>query len=109
MQRYHWPGDVRHLTNVLERAKILCETETICATDLPREVVSGSAVTHASTPLAMTDDLAAIQRCKVVEVLRREAGNKSRAAVALGIDRRKLYRLLEKYAITEPELSSAAE
>jgi len=42
---------------------------------------------------------------KVVAVLRREAGNKSKAARALGIDRRKLYRLLERYAIAESELT----
>jgi transcriptional regulator with GAF, ATPase, and Fis domain len=54
----------------------------------------------------MTDDLATIQRGKVVEVLRRESGNKSKAARALGVDRRKLYRLLEKYSITDAELSN---
>ena len=54
----------------------------------------------------MTDDLGAIQRGKVVEVLRRESGNKSKAARALGVDRRKLYRLLEKYSITEAELQN---
>jgi DNA-binding NtrC family response regulator len=107
MQRYHWPGNVRQLINALERAKILCETETIRASDLPREVVSSGAVTTSGAPLSMTDDLATIQRCKVVEVLRRESGNKSRAAQALGIDRRKLYRLLEKYSITEAELADA--
>ena len=57
----------------------------------------------------MTDDLDAIQRSKVVEVLRREAGNKSKAARALKIERRKLYRLLEKYQIAEAELTSAAQ
>ena len=40
-----------------------------------------------------------IEKSKIVEVLRREGGNKSRAARALGIDRRKLYRLVEKYGI----------
>ena len=44
---------------------------------------------------------------KVVEVLRREAGNKSKAARALGIDRRKIYRLLEKFAISDAELTNA--
>jgi DNA-binding NtrC family response regulator len=44
-----------------------------------------------------------------VEVLRREAANKSRAARALGIDRRKLYRLLEKYQITDGEIAAASD
>jgi DNA-binding NtrC family response regulator len=72
--------------------------------DLPREVVSSTTTSASSSPLEMSDDLASIQRCKVVEVLRRESGNKSKAARALGIDRRKLYRLLEKYSITDAEL-----
>jgi transcriptional regulator with GAF, ATPase, and Fis domain len=40
--------------------------------------------------IPLTDDLATIQRSKAVAVLHREGGNKSRAARALGIDRRKL-------------------
>jgi DNA-binding NtrC family response regulator len=105
MQRYHWPGNVRQLINALERAKILCTSETIHLHDLPREVVQQTGATgHTDSALIMTDDLAAIQRGKVVEVLKREAGNKSRAARALGVDRRKLYRLLEKYSITDAEV-----
>jgi DNA-binding NtrC family response regulator len=107
LERYSWPGNVRQLINALERAKILCDSETIGLKDLPREVLAPSDAQPAGDDdfVAATDDLAAIQRSKVVAVLRREAGNKSKAARALGIDRRKLYRLLEKYTIAESELS----
>jgi len=108
LERYSWPGNVRQLINTLERAKILCDSETLRAIDLPREVLSSAVLPAANGNgiLAATDDLAAIQRSKVVAVLRREVGNKSKAARALGVDRRKLYRLLEKYAITNSELQN---
>src|SRR5262245_24502036 len=108
LERYTWPGNVRQLINALERAKILCEDEMVRLRDLPKEVTEPGAATNSAAPL-QTDDLASIQRSKVVEVLRREAGNKSKAARALGIDRRKLYRLLEKYAIADTELISAVQ
>ena len=104
MTRYKWPGNVRQLINALDRAKILSESETIRLQDLPREVTTPLGSNHSSASLVATDDLATIQRSKVVEVLRREMGNKSKAARALGVDRRKLYRLLEKYSITDAEL-----
>jgi DNA-binding NtrC family response regulator len=109
LERYQWPGNVRQLINALERAKILCEKETISVKDLPREVVHSSRDVPEPVDYLTTDDLASIQRSKVVEVLRREAGNKSKAARALGIDRRKLYRLLEKYSIADAELVDAAQ
>jgi DNA-binding NtrC family response regulator len=107
MEKYAWPGNVRQLINVVERAKILAESEIVALGDLPREVsqTRGAASEPSSTASPeRTDDLATIQRGKVVEVLRREAGNKSKAARRLGIDRRKLYRLLEKYRIGDAEL-----
>ena len=109
LERYHWPGNVRQLINVLERAKILCDNETIRVKDLPKEVVCRSAESNGLSDVLTTDDLSAIQRSKVVEVLRREGGNKSKTARALGIDRRKLYRLLEKYAIAAAELPVATD
>ena len=62
--------------------------------------------TIASRFTELTDDLASIQRSKVVEVLRRELGNKAKAARVLGIERRKLYRLLEKFAIDDIEIQA---
>lgn len=108
LNAYHWPGNVRQLINALERAKILCVSETITRKDLPREVVEPRVSAAPNGDRFTTDDLAAIQRSKVVEVLRREAGNKSRAARVLGIDRRKLYRLVEKYAIGDGEFARPA-
>src|SRR5262245_29255823 len=108
MERYHWPGNVRQLINALERAKILCDSGTIALHDLPREVVAPTLSPHLDSAAVTSDDLATIQRSKVVEVLRRESGNKSKAARALGVDRRKLYRLLEKYSISDAELVGEA-
>ena len=109
LQRYDWPGNVRQLINALERAKILCDGETIRVKDLPKEVTKSAPGATESSERASTDDLSAIQRSKVVEVLLREAGNKSKAARTLGIDRRKLYRLLEKYGISDAEIPESAQ
>ena len=98
IQRYDWPGNVRQLSNALERAKIMADSDTITAADLPQEIKTvspfdGDGVHEAG------DELSSLERAKIVEILSREQGNKTRAARVLGIDRRKLYRLLEKYRI----------
>lgn len=99
LQQYAWPGNVRQLINAIERAKIMTDGRTIRAADLPAEVLHAFPQVELPPSLDDIDDLSAIQRQKIVEVLRREKGNKSRAARMLGIDRRKLYRLLEKFTI----------
>ncbi|MFO0870631.1 MAG: sigma-54 dependent transcriptional regulator [Pirellulales bacterium] len=104
LERFSWPGNVRQLINALERAKIMADEHLIRCQDLPREVQSNE-VAPAPVDQLLSDDLASIERSKVVEVLRRMSGNKTRAAKALGIDRRKLYRLVEKYRIQPGELT----
>src|SRR5215208_601309 len=46
LERYSWPGNVRQLINALERAKILCDSETIGLKDLPREVLAPAEPLH---------------------------------------------------------------
>jgi len=104
IERYHWPGNVRQLINAIERGKIMADDRTIRVRDLPREVVQSDPSDPALADFH-TDDLSYIERAKVVEVLRREKGNKTRTAQYLGIDRRKLYRLIQKYGIQDSELS----
>lgn len=62
--------------------------------------------THSVAPMATgsaegfnLDTLATVQRAHILEVLRREGGNKARTARALGVNRRSLYRLIEKFKI----------
>ncbi|HEY7156518.1 MAG TPA: sigma-54 dependent transcriptional regulator [Gemmataceae bacterium] len=91
---YSWPGNVRELANVLERAQILAENHLITPEDLPENVlVSAAAPEQAGDPR----HLRAVERHHVQTVLQEEKGNKVQAARVLGISRRSLYRLIEKY------------
>jgi DNA-binding NtrC family response regulator len=101
IESYSWPGNVRQLLNAMERAQIMSDDQCVRLCDLPQEVFGGSS-THgadAQHSLASSDRLSDIQRAHVLEVLEREKGNKARAARALGVNRRSLYRLLDKYQI----------
>jgi DNA-binding NtrC family response regulator len=106
LQTHDWPGNVRQLMNAIERGKIMSEGHTIRLRDLPREVTQRGRRAPAPAAAADPDDLASIERSKVVEILRREQGNKTRAARALGIDRRKVYRLVAKYDIQDAEVQA---
>jgi transcriptional regulator with PAS, ATPase and Fis domain len=98
LEAYHWPGNVRQLINCVERAKILSDNRIVTCQELPDEVRSPAGEQQAES---RADDLASIERNHVLEIMNRERGNKSRAARALGVNRRTLYRLLEKYNIPE--------
>ncbi len=94
IENYHWPGNVRQLINAMDRAKILADDEHIRLKNLPQNVAQ-----CVSDPSTNGDDLASIKKEKIVEILKRVDGNKSLAAESLGVNRRSLYRLIEKYAI----------
>jgi DNA-binding NtrC family response regulator len=96
---YSWPGNVRQLINALDRAKILADDRFISLDDLPPEVARGGDRNGRPAAAPSNDALATIQRTHILDVLKREKGNKARTARALGLNRRSLYRLLDKYEI----------
>jgi DNA-binding NtrC family response regulator len=101
LRRYDWPGNVRELANVLERAQILAEGSVITPDDLPENLVPASG---APRPPAESDnpfDLEGVERRHVAAVLRQAGGNKVKAAKALGVSRRSLYRMIAKYGLGE--------
>jgi DNA-binding NtrC family response regulator len=108
---YDWPGNVRELANVLERAQILAEGDAITTDDLPENLVQVSkpvvvGAGSASAPAVGPDDLDGVERRHVEDVLRRHGGNKVKAAKALGVSRRTLYRLIEKYRLGGVEVGA---
>jgi DNA-binding NtrC family response regulator len=113
LQSYSWPGNVRQLCNALDRAMVLADGQTITLDDLPSEVVPRPAVPlQRPAAAAEVSDLAGVERAHIARVLAQSGGNKARAARALGIHRRKLYRLLDRYQIDgdrrEGAISSSA-
>ncbi len=106
LETYTWPGNVRQLVNALERAQIMSDEKRIELVALPSEIAGPQRLApRAAAHATSTADglfLADVQRTHIIEVLKRERGNKARTARALGVNRRSLYRLLEKYGIELP-------
>ncbi len=103
LREYDWPGNVRELLNVLRRSSLFAISEAIDA-DLIRRMIAASVFGNAreSTPPPPPVDgtrasLAEVEREHIERVLRDMEGNITRAAAALGIDRRTLQRKLRSY------------
>jgi DNA-binding NtrC family response regulator len=95
---YHWPGNVRELAHVLERGVALAQQEVLSAEDLPPELHQPAADGE-SAPSHNRPTLAELKRSYVRQVLEESGGNVSRAAAVLGVDRRSLYRMLQRYGM----------
>jgi DNA-binding NtrC family response regulator len=101
LEKYPWPGNVRELENVLERALALCKDDIVLPSDLPPEVSGRAQTLMAEASGGIVADrptLAELERRYIELILKETGGNKKRAAEILGIDRRTLYRTLEREA-----------
>jgi len=100
---YDWPGNIRELGNVLERAAIVASGDRIEPEDLGcpalGTVFPGS--TSGTTPRG-NNSLKDIERQKILDILELHGGNLARAARELGIARSTLYGKLEKYGLRRP-------
>jgi len=93
--QWSWPGNVRELRNVIERACLLCEGHLLTEADLARSLGD-----RRLAPMPIDDEPAGPPPTAdaVQAALDGTGGNKSLAARRLGISRRALYRLIDKYA-----------
>ncbi|THU40269.1 sigma-54-dependent Fis family transcriptional regulator [Niastella caeni] len=90
LQQHAWKGNIRELRNVLERATIMADSDTIHPEHLPFEIQD-----KGSTNLS----LASVEKDHIQKVLHYTKGNKTKTAVLLGIGLTTLYRKMEEYKI----------
>lgn len=109
---YAWPGNVRELRNTVEKMVVLSRTDRLSARDVPaniRESVKGRSAVGLRAPVLLTGSLADTERRKIMAVLEKNGGNRTRAALELGISRRTLHRKLRDYRDGQPEGDPADE
>ncbi len=98
LQGYSWPGNLRELRNVLERAVLLAGGGIIHAHDLPlpMDVRTGSAAED--VPLSLQE----VERRHIAAVLQRTNWHQGKAAALLGISAKTLYRKIREYGFERP-------
>ncbi|HEY0762150.1 MAG TPA: sigma-54 dependent transcriptional regulator [Pyrinomonadaceae bacterium] len=100
---YNWPGNVRELESAIEYAVLHARGHAIDPEDLPEKLQSAQVRSAARSPLsALFEDLPALdelERRYLLYILEVAGDNRTRAAEILGIDRRTLYRMIERYGI----------
>ena len=96
---YPWPGNIRELRNVVDRAVLLSGGQTIEPEHLGQQAPVASAPTADGR---LTDQMQAFERDRILEALKKCGGNQTKAAAMMGIARRTLIKRLDLYGIERP-------
>ena len=104
LMRYSYPGNVRELENIIERAVVLSRKEIITSADLPIHVqtaLAEDALPGRELKGSLNETLDTVERGLILEALKETGGIQTRAAEKLGISERVLRYKLKKYRIRE--------
>jgi transcriptional regulator with PAS, ATPase and Fis domain len=98
LRAYDWPGNIRELKNVIERAVILSDGDELGYEVLPAEIKEKLSV-NGDTDTSINVELKTIEKQHILKVLDMVEGNKSEAAKRLDIGLATLYRKLKEYGL----------
>jgi transcriptional regulator with PAS, ATPase and Fis domain len=96
---YDWPGNIRELRSVIESAVMVSDGEYITISDLPMNLQQYATGRREEIGPKAIRNIEEGEKCLIEEALRQTNGNKGKAAEALGISTRTLYRKIDKFAI----------
>lgn len=100
LKNFPWPGNIRQLKNAVERAKILSDNHVLELRNFPDDIIHyQEASSHSASSDAV--ELGVLTRQHIEQIYQLNHHNKTMTARALGVSRRTLYRLLEKYEICD--------
>ena len=104
LMRYPWPGNIRELQNVVERAIFLGKGDVIQAADLPTQLQMTNSLQPQGCASAsrLKEALDAPERQIILDTLRANNWNRSATAEALGINRTTLYKKMKKLGVLDP-------
>jgi two-component system response regulator HydG len=98
---YKWPGNLREIRNVVKRATLLCEGDTITKREIPVELMIND--NEASVESFENMDLKAVakraERAAIIQALKKHQFNKTAVSKALKVDRKTLYNKINAYGI----------
>jgi DNA-binding NtrC family response regulator len=102
LRNYAWPGNIRELGHVIEQAVTLSKGPVLLVDDLPIQLRQPSRSVE-GTIFRDTPSLAEMKERYIRYVLEHTGGNISRSAEILQVDRRSLYRMLDRYGLAPAE------
>jgi len=96
---HDWPGNIRELKNVIERAVIFCPSDRVCRDDLPSQYRTMHILQQTTSEKPLEEIYENLSRKAIIEALNRAGGSKSKAAEFLKIHRKTLYNRMKKYGL----------
>lgn len=107
LEAYPWPGNIRELQNVVERAVLLGKGDVIVVSDLPRDVTGGPTISiPRAGSMTLKEALEGPERQIILDVLESNNWNRNATADSLGVNRTTLYKKMKKLGLEDGKFAA---